>query len=83
MTTSDVEVVLCDADPVAAGEVISALRAAGCESEPLIAETQTFIYASRVVGPAQAKVFAVKNSVSVAALPAYRTGEVLRALREA
>jgi opine dehydrogenase len=60
-----------------------ALRAAGCESEPLIAETQTFIYASRVVGPAQAKVFAVKNSVSVAALPAYRTGEVLRALREA
>jgi len=29
VTTSDMEVVLCDADPVAAGEVISALRAAG------------------------------------------------------
>ncbi len=60
-----------------------ALRAAGCESEPLVAEAQTFIYASRVVGPAQAKVFAVKNSVRVAALPAYRTGEVIKALRHA
>ena len=60
-----------------------ALLAAGCEKLPLIAETQTFIYASRAVGPAQAKLFAVKNSVPVAALPAYRTTEVVRALRTA
>ncbi len=59
------------------------LRAAGCQSEPLIAETQTFVYASRVVGPAQAKIFAVKYSVPVAALPGYRTGEVVTALRHA
>ena len=60
-----------------------ALREAGCKSEPLIAETQTFIYASRVVGPAQARIFAVKNSVPVAALPGYRTNEVVKALRHA
>lgn len=61
----------------------NALRQAGCKTEPLIAETQTFIYASRVVGPAQARIFAVKNSVPVAALPGYRTNEVVRALRHA
>jgi len=59
------------------------LRTAGCKSEPLIAETQTLIYACRVVGPAQAKIFAVKNSVRVAALPGYRTNEVVERLRHA
>jgi len=59
------------------------LRKAGCTADPLIAETQTFIYASRAVGPAQAKIFALKNSVPVAALPAYRTSEVVTALRVA
>ncbi len=61
----------------------NALREAGCKADPLIAETQTFIYASRAVGPAQAKIFRVKNSVPVAAFPSYRTTEVVTALRHA
>lgn len=61
----------------------NALREAGCKTDPLIAETQTFIYASRVVGPAQARIFAVKNSVPVSALPGYRTKDVVKMLRHA
>lgn len=64
-------------------EFAHVLREAGCKKFPLIAETQTFIYASRAVGPAQAKIFAVKNSVPVAALPGFRTCEVVAALRHA
>ncbi len=59
------------------------LSASGCQAHPLIAETQTFIYASRVVGPAQARVFAVQNSVRMAALPGYRTAEAVKAVRVA
>jgi opine dehydrogenase len=59
------------------------LRDAGCQTEPLIGETQTLIYASRVIGPAQAKIFAIKNSVRIAALPGYRTEEMLKAVRVA
>jgi opine dehydrogenase len=44
------------------------------------AETQTLIYACRLTGPAEATIYKVKNSVSVAALPASRTDEVLEAL---
>jgi len=59
------------------------LRECGCTAEVLLAETQTFIYASRVTQPGEVRIFAVKNNVPVAALPAYRTAEVLKALRVA
>lgn len=59
------------------------LRERGCPADPLIAETQTFIYASRVTQPAEARIFAVKNNVPIAALPGYRTSEVLKVLRAA
>ncbi len=54
-----------------------------CPADVLIAEAQTFIYASRATQPAQVRIFGVKNSVPVAALPGYRTNEVVRALRVA
>ncbi len=57
------------------------MREHGCRTDPLLAETQTFIYASRATQPAEARIFAVKNNVPVAALPAYRTCEVLKTLR--
>ncbi len=38
---------------------------------PFIAEAQTFLYASRALGPAHAKIFSVKNSIPLATLPAY------------
>ncbi len=55
----------------------------GCKAKITLAETQTFIYASRVVGPAQARIFGVKNSIPVAALPGYETPAVVKALRHA
>jgi opine dehydrogenase len=55
----------------------------GCGAQIILAETQTFIYAARVVGPAQSRIFGVKNSIPVAALPGYETPKVLKVLREA
>ncbi len=55
----------------------------GCTADVLIAEAQTFIYASRATQPAQVRIFSVKNSVPVAAIPSYRTNEVVKALRVA
>jgi opine dehydrogenase len=49
-------------------------------ADVIVAEAQTFLYASRAVNPGQVQVFRVKNSVPVAAIPAYRTPEVIRAL---
>ena len=45
----------------------------GVTADVIVAETQTFLYASRAVNPAQVQIFRVKNSVPVAAIPAYRT----------
>ena len=59
------------------------LREAGCPADVTVAEAQTFIYASRSMGPAQVRIFRVKNAVPVAALPATRTVQVLAALKEA
>jgi opine dehydrogenase len=59
------------------------IRQEGCKTSPLIAETETLIYASRSDGPAQARIFSIKETVPLAALPAKRTEEVLEALRPA
>ncbi len=45
-----------------------------------IAEAETFIYASRADGPAQARIFRIKEAVPLAALPATRTQLVLDAI---
>lgn len=62
-------------------EVLKTIRDAGCCADIVVAEAQTFLYASRSMNPAQTKVFRIKNSIPVAALPAYRTPEVVKALR--
>jgi opine dehydrogenase len=48
-----------------------------------LAETETLVYASRSEGPAQARIFRIKEAVPVAALPASRTSRVLEALSTA
>lgn len=53
----------------------------GCTADITIAEAGTFIYASRSDGPAQARIFSIKEAVPLAALPATRTAQVLEALR--
>jgi opine dehydrogenase len=52
----------------------------GCEADVIIAETQTFIYASRSEGPAQALIYKIKDVVPLSAFPAEGTQKVLRAL---
>jgi len=55
----------------------------GCKVDVTIAEAETFLYASRSDGPAQARIFRIKDAVPLAALPATRTAQVLEALAPA
>lgn len=64
-------------------EVLKTIRDCGCTADVVVAEAQTFLYASRSVNPAQTRIFRIKNSIPVAALPAHRTPEVVKALRAA
>ncbi len=57
------------------------LRDSGCTAEVVIAEAQTFIYASRSEGPAAARIFRIKEAVPLAAFPARHTSLVLEALQ--
>jgi opine dehydrogenase len=54
----------------------------GCNSDIVLAEGETFIYASRSEGPSQARIFRIKEAVPLAALPATKTGIVLEAIRD-
>lgn len=61
-------------------EFAKVLRDQGCTADVTIAEAETFIYASRSDGPAQARIFRIKEAVPLAALPANRTQCVLNAI---
>jgi opine dehydrogenase len=64
-------------------EFAKVLKDKGCAADVTIAEAGTFIYASRSDGPAQTRIFGIKEAVPLAALPATRTHSVLDALRPA
>jgi opine dehydrogenase len=64
-------------------EFAKVLKDQQCTADVTIAEAETFIYASRSDGPAQARIFRIKEAVPLAALPATRTKEVLDVIREA
>jgi opine dehydrogenase len=53
----------------------------GCSATITVAETQTFIYASRSQGPAQVLICKIKDAVPLAAFPATGTKNVLEALK--
>jgi opine dehydrogenase len=55
----------------------------GCAAKIIVAETQTLIYASRSEGPAQARIFRIKEAVPLAALPARDTSRVLETIGSA
>lgn len=61
-------------------EFANVLHDQGCKADIILAEAETFIYASRSDGPAQARIFRIKDAVPLAALPATRTERVLEAL---
>ncbi len=64
-------------------EFCKVLRDQGCQADVTVAEAETFIYASRSDGPAQARIFRIKDAVPLAALPATRTQQVLDAIHPA
>ncbi|GAP17352.1 NAD/NADP-dependent octopine/nopaline dehydrogenase family protein [Levilinea saccharolytica] len=64
-------------------EFAKILRENNCSADVTIAEAETFIYASRSDGPAQARIFRIKEAVPLAALPANRTRMVLDRIHEA
>jgi len=64
-------------------EFLNVLREEGNHKDITIAEAQTFIYASRGMGPATAKIFRIKHAIPVAAIPSRKTESVVRKLNEA
>jgi opine dehydrogenase len=64
-------------------EFAKVLRDQNCTADVTISEAETFIYASRSDGPAQARIFRIKEAVPLAALPAKRTRAVLDKIHEA
>ena len=64
-------------------EFAKVIRDNGCKADVTVAEAETFIYASRSDGPAQARIFRIKEAVPLAALPSTRTQQVLDAVNPA
>ncbi len=50
-------------------------------ADAIVAEAQTFIYASRVIGPGQVRIFKIKNSVPVASIRAHLIPKLLKKLK--
>jgi opine dehydrogenase len=63
-------------------EFSQVLRQHNCEADVTIAEAETFLFASRSVGPAEVQIFRRKNSLPIAALPATKTHCVLEILAQ-
>lgn len=63
-------------------EFESVLRQEGCKAKVTVGEAETFIYASRSDGPAQARIFRIKEAVPLAALPATQNNIVLDTVHE-
>ncbi len=64
-------------------EFAEGLRAGGCTTHPIVCEAETFIFASRSMGPAEARIFRTKFSLPAAAFPTTRTEEAVAVIRQA
>jgi opine dehydrogenase len=64
-------------------EFTKVIRDADCKADVTVSEAETFIYASRSDGPAQARIFRIKDAVPLASIPAKRTTQVLEAINPA
>ena len=64
-------------------EFTKVIRDSGSKADVTITEAETFIYASRSDGPAQARIFRIKDAVPLASLPATRTKQVLEIINPA
>ena len=61
-------------------EFYNIIRQHGCTADVIVSEASTLIYACRMLNPAKVHVFGVKNVIPVAAIPSYRTPEVIKKL---
>ncbi len=50
-------------------EFLITLRKNGCDKNIVVAETQTFIFASRLLRPGMARIFGIKNKVPISTVP--------------
>jgi len=64
-------------------EFLNILHERGNFNDVIIAEAQTFIYASRGMGPASVKIFRIKQAIPVGAIPAVKTDKVIKMLNSA
>ncbi len=76
-------VILHPGRTLGAMEFVKVMRDNGCTADVTVAEAETFIYASRADGPAQARIFRIKEAVPLAALPSNRNEMVLEAIQHA
>ncbi|MBI5294273.1 MAG: NAD/NADP octopine/nopaline dehydrogenase family protein [Chloroflexi bacterium] len=76
-------VILHPGRTLGAVEFTKVMRDNGCIADVTVAEAETFIYASRADGPAQARIFRIKEAVPLAALPSSRNEMVLEAIQHA
>jgi len=80
--TDDQIVLLNPGRTCGALEFAQGLREGGCTSHPIICEAETFLFAARSMGPAQARIFRTKYSVPVAAFPTIHTEKALSVIRQ-
>lgn len=59
------------------------LRGKGRADDAFLAEASTFLYASRALSRFESRIFRIKNSVRLAALPAYWIPDILRVVNQA
>lgn len=63
-------------------EVRQVLNSLHIKADVIISEAQTFIYASRAIGPAQVRIFGIKHSIPVASVRAHLIPLVIKQLRK-
>lgn len=63
-------------------EFYQVLQQTGCQADVIVAEAETFLFASRSIGPAEVHIFRQKNSLPFAALPSSRNEAVLEVISE-
>ncbi len=59
------------------------LNSLNVTQDVIVAEAQTFIYASRAMNPGQVRIFRIKNSIPLASIRAYLIPVVINKIREA
>lgn len=75
------QVVLNPGRTFGALEFVHELKIQRGELDVVVAETATFIFASRSAGPVQSRIMRIKHTVPVAAIPCTRTGDVVASLK--